>query len=157
MSPAFLEYGAAEPGMVAAKETGMLALNRTLRNRTWIWMGAVLLAAAPAAAQVVADAGDDLEIECTANGGAPTTLDGLGSAVEGASAALAPNPTFSWTAPGIPFVDPPSATPSATFPLGTTEVTLTVTHTDPTTQAAVSSQDEVEVKVQDTTPPTLSL
>jgi len=36
-------------------------------------------------------------------------------------------------------------------------VTLTVTHTDPTTLAAVSSQDEVAVTVADTTPPTLSL
>jgi hypothetical protein len=136
----------------------MLERNRTLLHRTWIWMGTALLAAAPAAAQVVvADAGDDLKIECTANGGATATLDGLGSTVNGASAALDPNTTFAWTATGITFVDPTSPTPSATFPLGTTEVTLTVTHTDPVTQAAISSTDEVKVTVQDTTPPTLSL
>jgi len=99
----------------------MLDLNRTLLHGTWIWMGTLLLAAAPAAAQVVvADAGDDLKIECTANGGAPATLDGLGSTVDGASAALDPNTSFSWTATGITFVDPTSPTPSATFPLGKT-------------------------------------
>ena len=135
----------------------MLELNRSLLHRTWIGIGTLLLAAAPAAAQVVADAGDDLHIECTADGGATATLDGLGSTVNGASAALDPDTTFSWSATGITFVDPTSPTPTATFPLGTTEVTLTVTHTDPTTQAVVSSQDEVEVEVADTTPPTLSL
>ena len=136
----------------------MLDRNRNRLHRTWIWMGTLLLAAAPAAAQVVvADAGDDLHIECTADGGAQATLDGLGSTVDGASAALDPNTSFSWTAPGITFVDPTSPTPSATFPLGTTTVTLTVAHTDPTTLAVVSSQDTVDVVVADTTPPTLSL
>jgi len=102
----------------------MLNRNRSLLHRTWIGMGTLLIAAAPAAAQVVvADAGDDLTIECTADGGATATLDGLGSTVNGASAALDPDTTFAWTATGIPFVDPTNPTPTATFPLGTTEVT----------------------------------
>jgi len=133
-------------------------LNRIWLLRTWIWMGTALLAASPAAAQVVvADAGDDLHLECTGLGAASATLDGLGSTVDGASAALDANTSFSWTAAGIPFVDPTSPTPTANFPLGTTTVTLTVAHTDPTTLAVVSSQDTVDVTVADTTPPTLSL
>ena len=35
--------------------------------------------------------------------------------------------TFFWSAPGITFDNPTSATPTATFPLGSTTVTLTVT------------------------------
>ena len=118
--------------------------------------GLAMLGAAPALAQVVvADAGEDLSVECTANVG--VTLDGLGSTVDGASAALDPDVSFLWQAAGIVFDDATSPTPNAVFPLGTTTVTLTVTHTDPATQIAVSDQDTVDVTLNDTTPPTLSL
>jgi hypothetical protein len=125
---------------------------------TMLMLGVSLVATAEAVAQVVvADAGEDLVLECAASGGNPTTLDGLGSTVDGAPAALDPDVAFDWTAPGITFDDPTIPTPSATFPEGTTTVTLTVTRTDPTTQVAVSSTDTVDVTVSDDTPPTLSL
>lgn len=137
----------------------MLRLNCSpLMARTFLLSGISLLAAAQATAQVVvADAGEDLVLECTANGGTPTTLDGLGSTVDGASAALDPNVSFAWSAPDITFDDATIPAPSATFPNGTTTVTLTVTYTDPATQVATSATDTVDVQVSDSTPPTLSL
>ena len=59
--------------------------------------------------------------------------------------------TYLWTATGATFDDPASATPTGTFPLGTTTVTLTVT--DPFGE---SDSDEVKVTVVDT-PPTVSV
>jgi hypothetical protein len=118
---------------------------------------ALALTAAQARAQVVvADAGEDLAIECS-GGGTPATLDALGSTVDGAMAALDPDVTFLWQAAGVDFDDETSPTPTASFPLGTTTVTLTVTHTDPVTLAQVSDQDTVDVTVADTTPPVLVL
>jgi hypothetical protein len=126
--------------------------------RSALLFGAIGLAAAPAVAQVVvADAGEDLTLECSASPGSAVTLDGLGSTVDGASAALDPDATFLWQATGVRFSDDTSPTPNASFPLGTTTVTLTVTHTDPVTQVAMSSQDSVDVVLSDTTPPTLTL
>ena len=128
------------------------------RIQSWLPLLVGLLAAAPGAAQVVvADAGDDLVLECASSDGATATLDALGSTVDGAPAVQDPDVDFLWTAPGIDFSDETSPTPSATFPLGTTTATLTVTHTDPATQLAVSAQDTVNVTVNDTTPPTLTL
>ena len=136
----------------------MLGSNRCgMSVGTWLLFG-LAFAAEPAAAQVVvADAGDDLALECGSSAGTPTTLDGTGSTVDGASAVLDPDVDFLWTAPGIDFDDDASPTPSAAFPVGTTVVTLTVTHTDPVTLAQVSAQDTVNISVADTTPPTLSL
>jgi hypothetical protein len=119
--------------------------------------GAALWASPAGAQVVVADAGDDLVLECASNSGVNATLDGLGSTVDGAAANLDPDVDFSWTAAGIDFSDDASPTPSAAFPLGTTTVTLTVTHTDPVTLAQVVEQDTVNVTVADTTPPTLAL
>ena len=126
-----------------------------LRVLPWL----VLLATSgPAAAQVVvADAGEPLTLECTSGEGSLANLDGLGSTVDGLNAALDPDVTFLWEATGIVFDDPTSPTPSATFPLGTTTVTLTVTHIDPVTFVMFSDQDTVDVTVADTMPPTLSL
>jgi hypothetical protein len=126
--------------------------------RTLLVLAFATLGATPALAQVViADAGDDLHLECSVSGGAFATLDGLGSTVNGASAALDPDASFLWAATGIVFNDKTSPTPNAKFPLGTTAVTLTVTHTDPVTHVATSSQDSVDVIVADTTAPTLAL
>ena len=69
----------------------------------------------------VADAGPDVLDECSAPESAVVMLDGTGS--------FDPDDdplTYSWTAEGIVFDDPASATPSAAFPLGVTTVTLTV-------------------------------
>lgn len=131
-------------------------------NRWRWWLGTLLLGgamlAAPASAQVVvADAGDDLILECGSSAGTPATLDGTGSTVDGASAVLDPDVDFLWTAAGITFDDATSPTPTAAFPLGTTTVTLTVTHTDPVSLLPVVAQDTVNVAVADTTPPTLAL
>ncbi len=126
--------------------------------RSALLSGTIGLAAAPSFAQVVvADAGEDLNLECSASAGSSVTLDGLGSTVDGASAALDPRATFLWQAAGVTFSDDTSPTPNASFPVGTTTVTLTVTVTDPATQAATSSQDTVDVILSDTTPPTLTI
>ena len=86
-------------------------------------------------------------VECTGNRSAMVMLDGTGSYdVDGDSF------TFFWSAPGVTFDDPTSATPSAVFPLGTTMATLVVT--DPWEASIPAS---VAVTVQDTIPPTISV
>jgi hypothetical protein len=92
------------------------------------------LSAAPAAAiiddadsdAVDADAGEDLSVACSMDG-ASVTLDGTGSTVEGGPAAEAADVSFAWEADGVVFDDPTSPTPTASFPPGTSVVTLTVT------------------------------
>jgi len=59
--------------------------------------------------------------------------------------------TYSWSAHGITFEDSASPTPTATFPLGNTMVTLVVN--DGTID---SEPDTVTITVEDTTPPTLT-
>ncbi len=59
--------------------------------------------------------------------------------------------TYQWSAPGITFDDSTSVTPSATFPFGTTTVTLVVN--DGTLD---SESDTVDVTIEDTTDPTPS-
>src|SRR5262245_28925692 len=103
-------------GREAEEDSGMLGRNRSGVVRTWLLFG-IAFAAAPAAAQVVvADAGDDLSLECGSSAGTPATLDGTGSTVDGASAVLDPDVDFLWTATGIDFDDDASPTPSAAFP-----------------------------------------
>jgi hypothetical protein len=120
-----------------------------------ILAGAVLAATPSAAQVVVADAGEDLTLECSGSEGSLVTLDGLGSTLDGNMAALDPNVSFLWEAPGIDFDDETSPTPNAEFPLGTTTVTLTVTHTNPITLVQTSGIDTVDITVSDTTPPAL--
>jgi hypothetical protein len=91
----------------------------------------------------VADAGPDITTECASPSGTPITLNGSGS-FDPDNDPL----TFSWSAPGITFDDPSSATPTARFPLGMTTVTLTVE--DPSKE---KDSDEALVTVKDTTPP----
>ena len=91
----------------------------------------------------VANDGVDQTVECVAQTGTPVTLDGNGSSDPDGDVV-----TYAWSAQDITFDDPASATPEGTFPLGTTTVTLTVT--DPSGE---SHADEVDVIVEDTTPP----
>lgn len=108
-------------------------------------MGCLLLTA-PAGAQPVADAGEDVTVECS-NGGARVTLDGTASSV-GAEI------SYLWEGEGVVFEDPTLLTPTGHFPPGTTEVSLTVTET-PVEGEPSSSEDFVLVTVSDTSPPTL--
>jgi hypothetical protein len=94
----------------------------------------------------VADAGEDQSgIEATSAAGASVSLDGTGS-TDPDSDPL----TYSWSAPGVTFDDASSATPTGTFPLGTTEATLTVDDGN-----GGSDTDAVLVTVVDTTAPTV--
>jgi len=93
-----------------------------------------------------ADAGQDQTIEATSPDGAEATLDGISSSDPNGDTL-----TYSWSAHGVTFDDPTSPTPTATFPLGTTTVTLVVN--DGTVD---SEPDIVTITVEDTTPPTLT-
>jgi len=94
----------------------------------------------------VADAGPDTTVECTGASGTPVTLNGLRSSDPDDDPL-----TYAWTAPGIVFDDPTRATPTASFPLGSTVVTLTVS------DGQLSDDDEVVVTIEDTTPPEVTL
>lgn len=90
-----------------------------------------------------ANAGPDQTVECAGGSGTPVHLDG--TATQGTSL------TFHWSAPGITFDDPNSATPTGIFPLGTTIVLLEVQSDQG------PSQDEVLVTVRDTQGPSLEV
>ena len=95
----------------------------------------------------VANAGPDLTVECTGSGQATAILD--------ASASSDPDGDtlqYAWSAPGITFTNPTGETTTAIFPLGKTEVTLTVKDGSPDSE----DTDTVKVTVQDTTPPTVT-
>lgn len=97
----------------------------------------------------VADAGADVSAaEASTSDGAVVVLDGSGS-----SDADVPNGdviSYSWSARGITFDDSSIVNPSATFPLGTTEVTLVVTDS-----YGESDSSTVSVTVVDTTEPVI--
>lgn len=101
--------------------------------------------AAPENEAPSADAGPDHTAECTSIAGTGVTLDGSGSSDPDADAL-----TYAWSAPGIVFDNSTSVTPTGSFPLGTTTVTLIVN--DGTEDSA---PDTVDVTVVDATPPTL--
>jgi hypothetical protein len=90
-----------------------------------------------------ANAGPDITVECRGPAGTSVRLDGTAS--QGTSL------TFHWSAPGITFDDPNSATPTGLFPLGTTAVLLEVQSDQG------PSQDEVLVTVRDTQGPSLDV
>ncbi len=97
----------------------------------------------------VANAGPDVTVGCVGSQGTPINLNGMGSSV-------GPSFTYLWTAPGTTFNDPTILTPIGVFPVGATEVTLTVTSTDPNTGAQLTASDTAVVTVSDTTPPMIS-
>ena len=59
--------------------------------------------------------------------------------------------TYLWTAPGIVFNDPTDVMASATFPLGNTTVTLTVS------DGEFDDTDEMSAEVKDTTAPIINI
>ncbi len=93
---------------------------------------------------VVANAGPDQLLQCS-GGGANAQLDGRQS-FDSNGAQL----TYLWTASGITFSNPASATPTARFPIGTTVVTLRVT-----SPSGGIATDTVLITVVDTQPPVL--
>jgi hypothetical protein len=96
----------------------------------------------------IANAGGDIEKEGTTYAGAWVTLHGEQSY----DPELQPL-TYNWAAPeGILLDDPHSATPSAWFPYGSTNVLLTVNDGE-----LNSPPDQVKVEVTDTTPPTVTV
>jgi hypothetical protein len=125
-------------------------------------LAAALLAAIPASAQVVvADAGEDLPLECSASDGTDVNLDGRGSTVDGVRMDDPANPyaadvTYLWEAPDVDFDDETSPTPMGTFPAGLTTVTLTFTYIEPVSLAETVSTDTVDISIGDTTPPTVA-
>ncbi|NNF57040.1 MAG: T9SS type A sorting domain-containing protein [Rhodothermaceae bacterium] len=94
---------------------------------------------------VVANAGPDRTAECTGPSGTTVLLDG--------SASSDPDEglTYTWTDPdGL--VVATGISPTLTLPLGTHTFTLTVTAPN-----GASDSDQVQVVIQDTTPPVLTL
>jgi hypothetical protein len=96
-----------------------------------------------------AKAGPDITVGCVGPHGTPINLSGMGSSI-------GPDFSYLWTAPGVTFNAPTSLTPIGVFPVGATEVTLTVTFTDPATGAQTSASDTAVVTVGDATPPLVS-
>ncbi|HXV13268.1 MAG TPA: FlgD immunoglobulin-like domain containing protein [Candidatus Krumholzibacteria bacterium] len=92
-----------------------------------------------------ANAGGDIIAECTGPSLTQVQLDGTGSS-DPEGGAL----TYSWSATGIAFDDDTSSQPTGGFPFGTTTVTLTVS------DGNYTRTDEVNVTVDDTTPPDIT-
>ena len=122
--------------------------NGKLRQFGLVFSLCFSLTATSALAEVIADAGDDMDAPCAA-GEAEVTLDGTGSSI-GADI------TYEWVADDIVFNDETSLTPTAFFPVGDTEVTLRVTEDDGENPSE-SSEDTVVVTVSDNSPPVLQV
>lgn len=90
-------------------------------------------------------------VTCALSSGASVTLSGAGSDPDGDLVSLAWSAGSS--ASSIVFDDATSSTPTATFPVGTTTVTLTVT--DPSGATGTATVDVTVI--EDTTPPVITL
>ena len=93
----------------------------------------------------VADAGEDVTVECASHGGTEVQLDGTGSYDPDGDAII-----LTWSAEGVDWDDQLSSTPTGIFPYGTTTVRLVVT------DGFSESEDFVDVTVEDTTPPQIT-
>lgn len=91
----------------------------------------------------VAFAGEDVRVECAGAGRTEVMFDGSASS-DGDGDPL----DFLWSAEGITFDNPTSATPRAVFPVGATTVSLVVSDGKES-----STPDTVEVVVEDTLEP----
>ena len=91
----------------------------------------------------VANAGPDQTVEQTSYSGAEVTLDGSGSSDPDDDPL-----TYSWTWEGCSAT---GVSPTVTFPLGTTTVTLTVD------DGELTDTDTVDIFVEDTTPPEITV
>ena len=92
-----------------------------------------------------ADAGADQTVECTSAGTTAVALNGTGSSDPDGDTL-----TYSWSAPGVTFDNPNSATPTGNFSIGTHTVTLIVS------DGIAQDSDTVSITVEDTTPPVIS-
>ncbi len=94
----------------------------------------------------VANAGpDQLNVECASHTTTDVHLNGAGSSDPDGDAL-----TYTWSAAGVTFDNNHSATPTGQFDKGTTVVTLTVS------DGLLTDQDQMTVRVVDTTPPTIA-
>jgi hypothetical protein len=93
---------------------------------------------------LIANAGPDQIVECTVNGAAVVTLNGMGS---GGPAGT----TLLWSAPQVAIQNPTQVIATGSFPVGTKTVTLLVS------QAATTRSDTAQITVRDTTAPVLTV
>jgi Ca2+-binding RTX toxin-like protein len=93
---------------------------------------------------LMASAGPDQILECTANGHAAVALNGSGSAPAGPI-------DYLWSAPPVSLQNPNQSVATGNFPLGPTVATLTVS------QGAAQASDTAIVIVRDTTAPVLTV
>ena len=104
----------------------------------------VTLWGTPANNPPLANAGTDQTVEATSPSGASVTLNGGGSSDPDTGDTL----TFSWSGP---FGTAGGISPIVTFPLGINNATLTVEDS-----GNLTATDDVQITVQDTTPPSLT-
>jgi hypothetical protein len=125
------------------------------------------MGAAPAAAQdavVAVINGGDVEqtLECMSSEGTAATFDASNSTVNlmlVTDPEIAPHTEFLWGADpmeGVEFDDEEAMITAADLPPDLTQVTLTVTYTDPVSGTVSFGEAVVEVNIVDTTPPTVA-
>jgi hypothetical protein len=118
----------------------------TLLVVIFLAMSTLLIATPVSAVSIppIADAGPNQTVEQTSHAGADVTLDAFGSSDPDGDPL-----TYSWSWAGGGSAT--GVSPTATFPLGTTTVTLTVN------DGILTATDEVDITVVDTTPPDITV